>query len=44
MSTYQTVVQTVYRSSLDLAGFKAKFWNWWIGLYADAPRKLPPML
>ena len=43
MSTYQMVVQTVYRG-LDIAGFKAKFWNWWIGLYADAPRRLPPMI
>jgi hypothetical protein len=37
------VVQTVYRG-FDIAGFKAKFWNWWIGLYADAPRRLPPMI
>jgi hypothetical protein len=43
MSTYQMVAQTLHRG-LDLAAFKAGFWKWWIGLYADAPRRLPPML
>lgn len=43
MSAYQMVIQTVYRG-MDLAGLKAGFWKWWIGLYADAPRKLPPMI
>jgi hypothetical protein len=40
MSAYQMVVHTVYRG----AGFQASFWKWWIGLYAEAPRKLPPLL
>jgi hypothetical protein len=43
MSAYQMVVQTVYRG-LDVASslrsLKASFWKWWIGLYAEAPRKL----
>jgi hypothetical protein len=43
MSTYQMVVQSVYRG-IHFAGFKASFWKWWIGLYAEPPRKLPPML
>jgi hypothetical protein len=40
---YQMVVQRVYRG-VDVASFKAAFWKWWIGLYADAPRKLRPMV
>jgi len=47
MSTYQMVVRTLYRGT-DLAGvkaaLKASFWRWWIGLYAEPPRRLPPML
>ena len=43
MSTYQMVAQSLYRG-VDLAGLKARFWTWWIGLYADAPRRLPPIL
>jgi hypothetical protein len=43
MSAYQMVVTTVYRG-IDLAGMKASFWKWWVGLYAEPPRKLPPML
>jgi hypothetical protein len=43
MSTYQIVAEAVYRG-LDLAGLKARFWQWWIGLYAAPPRRLPPML
>ena len=46
MSTYQMVVQSVYRG-LDvsgLSGLKASFWRWWIGLYAQPPRKLRPMV
>ncbi len=45
MSAYQMAVGTVYRGlGLDLAGFRASFWKWWIGLYAEPPRKLPPFL
>jgi hypothetical protein len=29
---------------LELSAFRNLLWNWWIGLYAEAPRKLPPML
>jgi hypothetical protein len=43
MSTYQMVAQTLYRGN-SLAGFKAGFWKWWIGLYAEPPRKLPPLI
>jgi len=43
MSTYQFVVHSVSRG-IGLARLKAGFWKWWIGLYADAPRKLPPMI
>jgi hypothetical protein len=40
------VVGTLYRGlGLDLAGFKASFWKWWIGLYAEPkPRKFTPYL
>lgn len=43
MSAYQMVVRSVYRG-IDLADLKTSFWKWWIGLYAEPPRKLPPML
>lgn len=43
MSTYQLVVTTVSRG-FDLSRLQASFWKWWAGLYADAPRRLPPML
>lgn len=44
MSAYQMVVTTVSRGSIDLTGFKASFWKWWLGLYAEAPRRLPPAM
>jgi hypothetical protein len=38
------VVTTMYRG-IDLAGFKASFWKWWTGLYAEPkPRKFAPYL
>jgi len=43
MSAYQMVAATVYRG-LDLAGFKAGFWKWWVGLYAEPPHRLPPTM
>ena len=43
MSTYQMVAQTLYRG-VDLAAWKATFWSWWIGLYAQPPRNVPPMI
>lgn len=46
MSTYQMVVRSSVWAfgRLELSAFRKLFWNWWIGLYAEAPRKLPPML
>jgi hypothetical protein len=29
---------------LEWSAFRKRFWSWWIGLYAEPPRKLPPML
>jgi hypothetical protein len=43
MSAYQMVVHTVYRE-VDLAAFKARLWTWWVGLYAEPPRRLRPMI
>lgn len=34
MSAYQMAVRTVYRG-VDLGALKAKFWKFWIGLYAE---------
>jgi hypothetical protein len=28
----------------DLAALREKFWKWWIGLYAEQPRKLRPLI
>lgn len=44
MSTYQMVMSTVYRGIRPPSGLAARFWKWWIGLYAEPPRKLPPMV
>lgn len=46
MSTYQIVVRNSASlfERLDVGAFRKAFWNWWIGLYAEPPRKLPPML
>jgi hypothetical protein len=43
MSAYQMVFQTVYRG-VDLAALKTSLWKWWLGLYAEPLRRLPPML
>jgi hypothetical protein len=43
MSTYQLAIRSIF-DGVSFSGFRASFWKWWIGLYADAPRKLPPML
>lgn len=43
MSTYELAVRSSFQG-LSILRFKAAFWQWWIGLYAAAPRKLPPML
>lgn len=46
MSTYQMVVRSSASlfELLEFGAFRKRFWNWWIGLYAEPPRKLPPML
>ena len=46
MSTYQMVVRgsASLFGLLELGGLRKGFWRWWIGLYAEPPRKLPPML
>ena len=46
MSTYQMVVRSSVSvlERLESSAFRKLFWNWWIGLYAEPPRKLPPML
>lgn len=43
MSTYELAVRSSFQG-FSISGFKAGFWKWWIGLYADAPRKLRPMI
>lgn len=45
MSTYQMVI----RSTAAFQGFSParmyeRFLNWWVSLYAEAPRNLPPMI
>jgi hypothetical protein len=46
MSTYQMVVRSSASllERLDSGAFGKAFWNWWIGVYAEPPRKLPPMI
>ena len=46
MSTYQMVVRSTASlcELLELGGLRGRMWNWWLGLYAAPPRKLPPML
>lgn len=41
-----TAIPTPYASArrFDLRGWSARFWNWWLGLYAAPPRKLRPMI
>lgn len=46
MSTYQIVIRTsasAFRVP-RLAGIYERFLGWWVSLYAEAPRKLPPMI
>lgn len=46
MSTYQMVVRST-AATLQGIGFAAlyqRFLGWWVSLYADPPRRLPPML
>ena len=43
MSAVQVVAVWKARG-FDLDSLKSGFWKWWIGLYAAAPRKLPPMI
>lgn len=43
MSAYQMVAATVYRG-VGFSGFKASFWKWWVGLYAEPPHRLPPTM
>ena len=43
MSAYQIAVRTLHLG-MDLARLRHRFWQWWLGLYAQPPRKLPPML
>ncbi len=46
MSTYQMAVHGAMSifEAVNFARIRASFWKWWVGLYADAPRKLPPMI
>jgi hypothetical protein len=46
MSTYQIALRSsaALFNRLEFGALRRAFWNWWIGLYAEAPRKLPPML
>jgi hypothetical protein len=43
MSAYQMVVRSLHRG-IDLAVMKHRFFRWWVSLYAEPPRKLPPMI
>ena len=46
MSTYQIAVRTSASlfDRLEFEALRKAFWTWWIGLYAEPPHKLPPML
>ena len=46
MSTYQIVIRSSVSlfDPLEFGALRKAFWSWWIGLYAEPPRRLPPML
>jgi hypothetical protein len=46
MSVYEIAARTRLSVSrrIDFAELRERFWRWWIGLYADPPRRLPPMI
>lgn len=43
MSALQITVRDAI-GSFGGVSFTTRFWNWWIGLYADAPRRPLPCL
>jgi hypothetical protein len=46
MSTYQMVVRstaTVFQG-LSISALYERFLNWWVSLYANPPRRLPPLI
>jgi len=43
MSAYQLAVRSIFEG-ISFAGFRARFWKWWIGLYAEPPKELRPMI
>lgn len=44
MSTYQMVVRSATFRGVNFARLRAGFWTWWVGLYAQAPRKPRPLI
>jgi len=46
MSTYQIVIRSSVSliDRLEFGALRNALWNWWIGLYAEPPRKLRPMI
>lgn len=46
MSTSQIVIRTTASAfqGVSFALIYERFLGWWVTLYAEAPRKLPPML
>ena len=46
MSAYQLAARNALGSlsGISFPSLKTWFWKWWVGLYAEPPRNLPPML
>jgi hypothetical protein len=46
MSTYQMVVRSTASvfQGISVAAICERFLNWWVSLYANPPRKLPPLI
>jgi hypothetical protein len=44
MSTYQIVIRSIGFRTLSLKGLYERFLDWWVSLYAEAPRRPHPML
>jgi hypothetical protein len=47
MSAHLTTAVPAHYASVrhfDIRRWSARFWGWWIGLYAAPPRRLRPMI
>ena len=44
MSAYQIAIRKYGAVGFDVARLSERFYLWWISLYANPPRDLPPMI